>query len=60
MAFSASSKGCGAECYGTVLGEDPAGWHHYALVWNYDIADASFEGSPLAVYIDGVKRYEAD
>ena len=59
VAYSASHRGCGAHAYSEILKEDPAGWHHYALVWNYDETDEAYQGEPLVVYIDGVKRYTA-
>ena len=39
--------------YSTVLGEDYASWHHYALVWNVDGIAALEDSSRAAILIDG-------
>jgi len=60
MAYSASHKNYGILPLSKVLDNDPLGWHHYALVWNFDIADEDFAGKPLTAFIDGKPRYEAE
>jgi len=59
LAYSSSHEGCSSHPYAEILNTEPAGWHHYALVWNYDEADVAYCGEPLVVYIDGEKRYTA-
>lgn len=59
VAYSASHRGCSTHDYSEILKGDPAAWHHYALVWNFDETDAAYDGAPVVVYIDGKPRYTA-
>lgn len=40
--------------YRSILGDDPDGWHHYALIWNREGIEVGTSDKPsIAIFLDG-------